>query len=164
NQVEIQQTKMLTLLSQSVETRRWYQGCLEIEPRLAAFGPLYATDPSIQFCLQAARRNLGDFDAARKWYARFVSEHPDGPCPEAAAMEPGLGPRPGPAPRPAPPCRSTDARPFLDGNLDDACWQHKPAALRNAVGDTVKEYPTEVWTAYDKDFFYLAVRCKHPAE
>jgi photosystem II stability/assembly factor-like uncharacterized protein/tetratricopeptide (TPR) repeat protein len=164
NQVEIQQTKMLTLLGQSAETRRWYQGCLEIEPRLAAFGPLYATDPSIQFCLQAARRNLGDFDTARKWYARFVSEHPDGPWREAAAMELWLGQRTGPAPRPAIPCRSTETRPFLDGNLEDACWQHKPAALRSAVGDTVKEYPTEVWTAYDKDFFYLALRCKHPAD
>jgi hypothetical protein len=36
--------------------------------------------------------------------------------------------------------------------------------LRNAVGDTVKEYPTEAWLAYDKEFLYLALRCRHPAD
>jgi hypothetical protein len=60
-------------------------------------------------------------------------------------------------------CRLTPTRPFLDGKLDEECWQKQPLMLRNAVGDTVKEYPTEAWLAYDKEFLYLAVRCKHPA-
>jgi hypothetical protein len=36
--------------------------------------------------------------------------------------------------------------------------------LRNAIGDTAKDYPTEVWLAHDADFLYLALRCRHPAD
>jgi hypothetical protein len=36
--------------------------------------------------------------------------------------------------------------------------------LRNAAGDTLTEYPTSVRLAYDNDFLYLLVQCKHPAE
>src|SRR5207249_4473977 len=62
-------------------------------------------------------------------------------------------------------CRQTPTRPFLDGQFEDACWQGlKPLVLRNAVGDTVKDYPTQAWLAYDKDFLYLALRCRHPAD
>jgi photosystem II stability/assembly factor-like uncharacterized protein/tetratricopeptide (TPR) repeat protein len=161
---EITQTRHLQVLSSTEETRRWYQGSLDIEPRLAAFGPLFATDPATQFCLQAARRNLGDFETPKKWYAKFVSEHPDSPWRQVAQAELWLTNRSGPPPRPVAVCRATDTRPFLDGNLDDACWQHKPMVLHNAVGDTMKDYPTEVWLAYDKDFLYLALRCKHPSE
>jgi hypothetical protein len=43
-------------------------------------------------------------------------------------------------------------------------WQaHKPVTLRDAVAETGKEYKTDVWMAYDKDFLYLAARCGHPA-
>ncbi len=163
-EVQVQQTRHLAMLSGRDEARRWYQGSLEIEPRLAAFGPVFATDPSVQFCLQAARRNLGDFDTAKKWYARFMAEHPTGPWRELAATELWLANRSGPPPRPVAFCRQTDTRPFLDGKLDDDCWTaHKPVVLRNAVGDTAKEYPTQVWLAYDKEFLYVAARCQHPA-
>src|SRR4029077_16168715 len=78
-EVEAVREQKLAILGSQEETRRWYQGSLDIGKRLAALGPLYETDPSIQFCLQAARRQLGDFDKAREWYARFHSEHSDGP-------------------------------------------------------------------------------------
>jgi photosystem II stability/assembly factor-like uncharacterized protein/tetratricopeptide (TPR) repeat protein len=162
--VHVQQTRHLTMLSGRDEARRWYQGSLEIEPRLAAFGPVFAADPSVQFCLQSARRSLGDFEAAKKWYARFVAEHPAGPWRELAATELWLANRSGPPPRPVAFCRQTDTRPFLDGRLDDDCWTaHKPVVLHNAVGETAKDYPTEVWLAYDKEFLYVAARCRHPA-
>jgi photosystem II stability/assembly factor-like uncharacterized protein len=162
--VGVLQTRHLVPLSTREDTRRWYEGCLEIEPRLAAFGPLFATDPATQFALQAARRNLGDFETPKKYYARFVADHPAGPWRELAQTELWLTNRQGPPPRPVVYCRSTEARPFLDGKLDDECWTaHKPIVLHNAAGDTAKDYPTEVWLAHDQDFLYLALRCKHPA-
>jgi tetratricopeptide (TPR) repeat protein len=165
SQAQIQQVRQLSMLGSREETRRWYEGCLEFEPRLAAFGPLFASDPSVQFCLQAAHRKLGDFDGAKKWYARFAAEHPSGPWKELAETELWLTKPAGQPPRPMISCRRTDTRPFLDGKLDEDCWTaHKPLVLRNAVGDTVKEYPTEVWLAHDKDFLYLALRCRHPAD
>jgi photosystem II stability/assembly factor-like uncharacterized protein len=163
-EVGVLQTRQLVPLSTREDTRHWYEGCLELEPRLAAFGPLFATDPAVQFALQAARRSLGDFETPKKYYARFVSEHPAGPWRELAQTELWLTNRQGPPPRPVAYCRSTDVRPFLDGKLDEECWTaHRPQVLHNAVGDTAKDYPTEVWLAHDQDFLYLALRCKHPA-
>jgi hypothetical protein len=145
--------------------RQWYQRGLETEKRLTAFGPLFATDPSIQFCLQAARRNMGDFETPRKWYSDFASRQPDGPWRAAAQAELWLAHRSGVSPKPVGVCRQTDERPYLDGKLEEACWQSvKPMTLKNAVGDTTKEYPTEAWLAYDQEFLYLALRCKHPEE
>jgi photosystem II stability/assembly factor-like uncharacterized protein len=155
----------IALLGTLRETRQWFQGGLEAGKRLAAFGPLFATDPATQFCLQSARRQLGDFDKAREWYAGFRAEHSDGPWSDAAASELWLLHRSGQPAKPVVLCRQTPTRPLLDGNFEDTCWQGlKPIVLRNAVGDTVKDYTTEAWLAYDKDFLYLALRCRHPAE
>jgi hypothetical protein len=76
-------------------------------------------------------------------------------------------------PRPLLNCAQTESRPFLDGKLDDPCWQDvKPVVLRNAhaadkgdrADDVAAEFPTEVYLTYDKDYLYLALRCRHPAE
>jgi photosystem II stability/assembly factor-like uncharacterized protein len=157
--------RQIGILTNPQELRRWYQGSLEIGKRLAAFGPLYGSETATQFCLQAARRHLGDFDNARQWYAQFRAEHTDGPWRDAAAAELWLTNRIGLPPKPVAYCRLAGAKPFLDGEFNDPCWQGmKPLTLRNAVGDTLKDSPTEVWLAYDRDFLYLALRCCHPAD
>jgi photosystem II stability/assembly factor-like uncharacterized protein/tetratricopeptide (TPR) repeat protein len=143
--------------------QKWYQGALDLEPRLAAFGPLYVGDPSVQFCLQAARRNLGDAEGARKWYSHFVARQPDGPWRAAALAELWLFERKGPPPKSVAACRLAEARPYLDGQLDDDCWQGPPLRLRDASGETSRECPTEVRLAYDREFLYLSARCVHPA-
>ena len=72
-------------------------------------------------------------------------------------------------------CRQTDTRPFLDGKLDDKCWQGvKPLVLRSADprdrdGDPKKhrwadDYPTEVYLTYDKEYLYLGLVCRQPKE
>jgi photosystem II stability/assembly factor-like uncharacterized protein len=161
-----------TPANNAAAAHEWFKGSLELESKLAGLGPLQASDPSIQFCLQAARRNLGEFDKANKWYADFASRQPDGPWKNAALAELWLVNRTGTPPKPVALCRYTDKRPFLDGKLDEPCWHDvKPLLLRNAVGKTVKdkpadsldeEYATEAWLAYDLDFLYLALRCRHP--
>jgi hypothetical protein len=161
--VEQVKAERLAYLGDRTEVRQWYQGSLDFGARLAAFGPLFATDPSIQFCMQSARRSLGEFEAARKWYTQFRKGHPEGPWGDAAAAELWLVNRKGPPPKPVAVCRWTQTRPLLDGKFDDQCWEdYKPLVLRNAVGDTVKEYGTEAWLAHDGEFLYLAVRCRHP--
>jgi photosystem II stability/assembly factor-like uncharacterized protein len=181
-----------TVFSQ-MEARQWYKGPLNLEKRLAAFGPLYANDPSIQFCLQAARRTLGDVVGAQKWYAQFAARQPDGPWRDAALAELWLLNRAGPSAKPVAVSRFTATRPFLDGKLDDACWQDSPVQrLWVAGGDDrkapppnerelrketfvkypalievqqfLKDYPTEVQVAHDKEYLYIAVRCFHPPE
>lgn len=60
-------------------------------------------------------------------------------------------------------CQLTESRPYLDGKLDDACWQRQaPMRLEDAAGKTVSQYSTQVMFAYDQEFLYVAMRCKHP--
>jgi len=153
----------LTYLADKAEARQWYRGSLEFGKRLAGYGPLYASDPSTQFCLQASRRNLGEFEEARGWYQKFRTHFPKGPWHDAAAAELWLENRQGPPPKPVAMCKQVEAKPYLDGKLDDACWQGKPLVLGDAVNKTAADYHTEAWFAYDQEYLYLALRCKHPA-
>jgi hypothetical protein len=168
----VQQVRF-TYLTNQAESREWYRGSVEIAKRLEKLGPLYATDPALQFCIQAARRNLGEHKQTQEWYANFRLTQPDGPWGVAAAQELWVLNHIGQPPRPALVCRKAEQKPFLDGKFDDPCWQDlPPVVLQNAVQDnarkeqpkhdTVKEYPTEVRLAYDQEYLYLAVRCKHP--
>lgn len=147
------------------ETRAFYEGGLKIGDRLAAFGPLYATDPSLHFCLNSARRNLGNLEEANEWYTKYRDTHSAGLWRDAAMAECWLRNRGGACPRPVASCRITSMRPFLDGDFDDPCWQNqKPIVLKSASGDTLKDCPTEVMLAFDKEYLYVAVRCKHPED
>src|SRR5260370_32483173 len=94
-------------LTNRTEIRQWNENCLKMGDQLAAFGPVFTKDPSIQFCLQAAHRNLGEFEQARQWYTQFHRESADGPWREAAAAELLLLNRAGPPPTPIPPFRHT---------------------------------------------------------
>ena len=154
---------MLVPLATLADSRQWYKGGLELSRRLSAFGALYATDPADQFCLHAAKRHLGDAQAAKEWYGRLRSYVSKGPWYDAAQAELWLQDRTGPAPRRLAVCRLTDRRPHLDGNLDDACWKgQKPLVLENASGATADAYPTQARFAYDQEFLYIALHCKHP--
>jgi len=163
------------------EARVWLENVLAFGDKLSTFGPVFTNDPPIQFCLNSARRQLGDTDnaeKARKWYAQFASRQPDGPWRDAALAELWLLNRTGPSPRPMVQCRQSDTRPFLDGKLDDKCWQGvKPLVLRNANAREAEEherrpekrqwtddYGTEVYLTYDKEYLYIGLVCRQPKE
>src|SRR5262249_49522902 len=150
-----------TLLGNMAETRKWYEAALQMEPRLAGFGPLFVRDPSIQVCFNSARRNLGDPQAARQWFAKFLSEGAtsgNDPWREIAAAELWLNNRSAKPPRPVALCKQTAQRPHLDGKLDDPCWQEaKPMALRNAAGELNAEWTAKAYFCYDQEFLYVAV-------
>ncbi|MBX9622777.1 MAG: hypothetical protein K2X82_03090 [Gemmataceae bacterium] len=150
---------------------RWHQTALDLEPRLAAFGPAYARDPSAALCLLAARRQVGRHADAEAFVRDYFKANPS-----AGAKAPGADPWrdclaaelwlsdkgafPLP-PKPVAACRHTDARPFLDGKLDDACWKSaEPLAVGGGADDA---YKTEARFAYDGQFVYVAVSCSHPA-
>jgi photosystem II stability/assembly factor-like uncharacterized protein len=160
--------------------RKWYEGALAIEPRLAALGALHSDDPAVQFCLQASRRQLGDLETPRQWYRHFLAGRaggvsprsapaadapgaPSDPWRDAAAAELWLTERVGPPPKPLLTCKRTAAKPFLDGKLDDPCWADAtPIVLRDAGAETVAACPTRVRSAYDAEYLYVAVECKRP--
>jgi photosystem II stability/assembly factor-like uncharacterized protein len=153
----------LDRLSAVPEVRQWRKGADPLAKRLAGFGPIVVNDPAVQFQLQSARRSLGDVGAAREWYARYAGFVPKGPWHEAAVTEAWLAGALA-RPRRLAYCRFTERRPHLDGKLDDACWtSQQPMLLSDAAGASTKDAPTEAWLAYDPEYLYLAVRCKHPA-
>jgi photosystem II stability/assembly factor-like uncharacterized protein len=168
---EMVQVQELTLLGSMAEARRWYECALQIEPRLLGFGPIFARDPAIQVCMNSARRTLGNPDAARQWYSKFLADnanalndpvHAD-PWREIAAAEMWLSNRTARPPRPVGLCQQTVKRPYLDGLLDDPCWQDaKPLPLRNVSGDLGADWTAKAFFAYDQDFLYVAVQCLHP--
>ena len=94
-----------------------------------------------------------------------MAAHPGGgPWRDAAQAELWLWNRTGPCPKQEAYCRETSTPPYLDGKLDDACWQAQPIVLGDAVGKTTEEYKTEARLAFDKEYLYIAVRCQHPAD
>jgi photosystem II stability/assembly factor-like uncharacterized protein len=159
------QASFLGHLRDLKETRAFYEGGIKIGERLGAFGPLYATDPSLHFCMNSARRNLGLLEEAHEWYTKFRDTHSPGSWRDVANAECWLRARTGTCPRPLLMCRNCSEKPFLDGDFDDPCWLgQKPLVMKNASGDTTKDHGTEVMMSFDKDYLYLAVRCKHPED
>jgi photosystem II stability/assembly factor-like uncharacterized protein/TolA-binding protein len=161
---EVTRDGRVDFLANQDEARQWFRGSLLFGQRLAAFGPLYGSDPAIQFCLQASRRQLGEFAASQEWYNKFRTFGPKGPWSDAAAAELWLMNRGLPPPKRLALCRYTSEKPYLDGKFDDPCWKGlQPMTMENAVGETAEHYPTQAHFAYDQDFLYIALRCKHPA-
>jgi photosystem II stability/assembly factor-like uncharacterized protein len=151
-------------LLQRPETRDWNKAGSEWLRRLAGYGPIWSFEPGVQFCAQSARRNLGDMAGSQDAMTKFSKLVPSGPWHDAAAAELWTVNRVLPPPRRLGQARYTEVRPFLDGKLDDPCWQNmKPLVLANAVGKTTEAYATEAMFAFDQEFLYVALKCTHPA-
>ncbi len=152
----------------------WCKACLELEPKLAGFGPVYSDDPSIQLSTLSARRQLGlTGDAAKQLQSYFRN------APGTTEMAPGTDLwrdclaaemwLMNPAairvqPKPVAACPATTIKPFLDGKLDDDCWrQYQPLDLKaQSNAGSLKGYTTKTYLAHDADFIYIAVECQHP--
>ena len=165
---------------------QWHQTCLDLEPKIAAFGPLHSRDPASWLCFLAARRQVGRRDEAIGFIQDYFKQSPG-----LANLPPGIDPwrdclaaelwltysNKLPAqPKPLAVCRHTDLRPMLNGRLDDACWVDGPkqnaALILKAIPGTDERpaetkafqdaYRTEARFAYDDRFLYIAISCTHP--
>jgi len=153
----------MAVLSQT-NVRDWNKGTLELSKRLANFGAIYDFDPRTQLCVNSAKRRLGEIGPSNDGLKRLTKLIGSGPWHEAAHSELWLTDRTLERPIRLAHARSTEVRPFLDGKLDDPCWKDtKPMILSNAVGDTAKAHPTEARFAFDQEFLYIALTCRHPA-
>jgi photosystem II stability/assembly factor-like uncharacterized protein len=156
----VQQT---THLANPGQAQTWHQVNAALAKRLLGFGSLFAHDPALEFCLQASRRQLGEHKAVQQFYTDYCAAHDEGPWREVAAQELWLQERVGLPARPVGKCRWTAAKPYLDGNFDDACWADLPPLVLKDVGPaTGKEYKAEARFAYDEKFLYIALHCTHP--
>jgi len=132
-----------------VNARGWYAGALEMEPRLAAHGELFARDVPMNLCWASARRQLGQADASQKWLTKYVTEtavptsapgaakgaDPWRDCVllESWLMNKARTPQP---PKPVSVSRQAGKRPYLDGKLNDDCWTAAlPLLMATTAGD-----------------------------
>lgn len=161
---------------------KWHAACLELEPKLAGFGPVYSRDPASWLCFLTARRQIGKFVDADQFVANYFKH-----TPEAVTMMPGIDPwrdclaaemwLANRSAIPTPPkavgtCKLTANRPTLDGKFDDACWQAaKPMELKvhssaSDKPDDAKVFGTQYKTtsmfSYDDRYLYIAITCDHP--
>jgi len=163
----------VTLLTDQKEARHWNQLTVALEPVMGRYGSLAMNDPPFQFCIAAARRSMADPAGARKWIDRYLADtmtptervtRPD-PWRDAAAAEAWLTNRNSKAHRPVGNCRWTATKPFLDGKLDDECWKNgAEMTLQNTTGEPVGDFSSVSRFAYDSEFLYIAVTCKHPSK
>jgi photosystem II stability/assembly factor-like uncharacterized protein len=160
---ELESFRAVAHLGGQDDARRWLEAAVQMESKLAAFGPVHLSEPALGLALASARRQLGKTEEARKWLRQFASRQAEGPWKASALTELWLAERTGTCPRPMIVANLTEKRPYLDGKLDDACWTAAtPVAMKDASGATASDHRTEVRMSYDRDYVYLAVECRHP--
>lgn len=139
--------------------RQWTQAALDLEPKLAAFGGVYALDPANVLPLMAAHRGLG-FPARAAGMAKALTpDNADGEWQARLADERRIVENAVPPKRTPAECRFTAVKPLLDGKLDDACWK---AAAEVKLPDC-DGHATTAKLACDQSYLYVAVTCGHPA-
>jgi hypothetical protein len=160
---------------------KWHAACLELEPKIAGFGPVYSRDPASWLCFLTARRQIGRFVDADTFIANYFKQTPGAvtqapgadPWRDCLAAELWLANRAAMPvmPKPLGLCKLTDSRPFLDGKLDDECWKNaKRMDLKVLASASDKpetkafgtQYKTESMFSYDDRYLYIAVKCQHP--
>ena len=66
---------------------QWHQTCLDLEPKITAFGPLHSRDPASWLCFLAARRQVGRQADAITFIRDYFKNTPG-----AATLPPGTDP------------------------------------------------------------------------
>jgi hypothetical protein len=138
------------------------QKALEIARQIERFSPALYAEPTVRFPLAAAFRRLGAPREAERVLAGIRSGPHDAwwSCAEA---ENWLAEPRGPAPKRVWHCARVDARPRLDGSLDDPMWQRtEPVELHSPLADDTDWHAT-ARLACDAQFLYLAVKCQKSA-
>jgi len=152
---------------------------LELVDKVA---PDVLNDPRVRFCLAAAQIKNGEPQLAEGYYfKRSVPPNDDVWAVRAASeLSAQSGQKRGTHLLPVISCRFTPERPFLDGKLDDDVWsQCTPTIFANT--DATSKEPvektaarnyreqtnvrtqglgSEVMFLYDREFLYIALRCK----
>ncbi len=153
--------------------RIWGKACVDLESKLAGFGPVYSRDPATLLCTYSSRRQMGLTGDAAKQLGDYFRTTPgaadrtpgEDHWRDCLAAEAWLANRQAVPvqPKPLAVCPKTAVKPFLDGKLDDDCWkQYKPVDLKGVSGAGLTAYGTTAYFTFDDEFVYVAVECAHP--
>jgi photosystem II stability/assembly factor-like uncharacterized protein len=143
----------------------WVQHLRRTDPALAA-------EPSIQLPLAATHRRTGNLRQAERIYLTMERSAWLGAYASCGAAERSISRRlAGKMQLPSKPlwvCRKAEAKPFLDGRLDEACWL-PPRGARDAAqeGQLIKlrsRYTengpaTTIQACFDSEYLYFGIQC-----
>ena len=137
--------------------------------RLKRRWPMLAADPEVVFSMAAAERRFADIEKAQQRLDAFAAAAPNVALKLRARREIRLLEG-----RDAPAnvswvCRRVQAKPHLDGNIDELFWRqvglekeqprHDRVTLQGTLGED-QTWPAESLMAYDEEYLYLAARCR----
>src|SRR5690606_17413011 len=103
---------------------QWQSQAARVAELLQRTNAAYFAEPEIQFPLAARERAGRNPRRADTIVASFLSPVPDEPWSRIAAGEVWIAQPATAAPGKVALCHRTAQAPYLDGHLDDVCWQH----------------------------------------
>lgn len=122
-----------------------------------------SVEPVVRFPLAAAYRGLTQTREAEKLYQSQTRGSGDGwwACAQSELRSSDAAAKDRPSTlKPLLTCTRAEAKPRLDGVLDDPVWKKAtPSPLQSAQHDD-GDWPSAVMLAHDDEFLYLAIRCR----
>ena len=147
----------------SSQQNRWLAQAIEVGKQMQRQYPQIYSEPTVRFPLATAARKRGLTRDADRLYHLLTTQASDQNWWAAAQAENWLTHRRNVAPKPTVICFQAEGKPFLDGRLNDPCWQAaRPAKLVTDVADD-NPWPAEVMFSGDDQYLYVAVRCRKAA-
>lgn len=146
--------------ARSVRARCQPERAVQIGGLLEQTQPATFADPALQFSLAAALRSQGQPRLADRYYQAALRRPERDAWWACGEAERGLAEGRGTGPKPSVHCVVAAGRPRLDGRLDDAVWQQTPDVAMASPFQDDAQWPAEVRLAHDREFLYLAIRCR----
>ncbi|MBI3469539.1 MAG: hypothetical protein HY000_41585, partial [Planctomycetes bacterium] len=136
------------------------QRALEYGKLLEAIDMSLAGGAAAGFPLAVAYRNQGNTRQAERFYLGWQRSRSNDVWRACAEGERWLATPVSPPPKSTLRCVPTDAKPRLDGKLDDPLWAGaQRCELHSLLADDA-DWPAMAMAAYDAEFLYLAVECR----
>ena len=121
--------------------------------------PTVYADPALRFAVAAAAREGGPARATDRFLASFPSGGISGVWTQNSVAEQWILRPTGNVPKKVCSVITAQAKPKLDGRLDDPVWQSaKPVTLQSVSGSSA--YSTAAVFAFDDGFLYFALSCR----
>ena len=128
--------------------------------RLQRTAPVLFNDPRIQLSLAAAHRTQGNLREAQR-IAVTLSRSPWlGAYASCGFTEANPLATQAVAQRPRWTARRAESKPYLDGQLDEACWNATTNNIELVDRTGATDAPTRVRACFDQQYLYFGIRCQ----
>jgi hypothetical protein len=149
--------------------RRRAETALAFGQSVARVHPALFAEPALRFSLAAAARRRGDLREAEPFFRQIAAGGAEAWRRSAEVELWLMKPTGGPPPNVLP-CPMANAKPYLDGKLDDDVWRSSPPwELPQTGGHSAPEQGSSglpgaaagaLFLAWDEEHLYFAVRCR----